>query len=103
MNIEELRSAQADIRDIQRRRLDNWHAELHEIDRDFYRLQLESISEEELLSNTIDRISKIHQELHEFMHGFDRAIMIHEAIAKLNGDDPTLVTRALLKVRTEGI
>lgn len=48
-----------------------------------------------------DRIDQIHALCHEFMRDMDRAVLIHEALAVLEGRDPTEVNRALWPVRTK--
>jgi len=47
-----------------------------------------------------DRIDQMHALMHEFMRDMDRAVLIHEAIATLEGRDPDEVNRALWAVRT---
>ena len=46
------------------------------------------------------RIDEIHALLHEFMRDMDRAILIHEQMALLDGRDPKEVASALWPVRT---
>ena len=48
-----------------------------------------------------DRIDHIHALCHEFMRDMDRAILIHEAIAVLEGRDPAEVNGALWPVRSK--
>ena len=48
-----------------------------------------------------DRIDQIHALCHEFMRDMDRAILIHEQIALLEGRDPREVNTALWPVRTQ--
>lgn len=45
------------------------------------------------------RFDEMHATLHEVMRDFDRAILIHEVLAEVEGRDPAEVTRALLPVR----
>jgi len=47
-----------------------------------------------------DRIDQMHALLHEFMRDMDRAILIHEQLALLEGRDPAEVNAALWPVRT---
>lgn len=46
------------------------------------------------------RFDQIHELIHEIMRDFDRAVLIHEVLAELEGRDPKEVSRALLPVRT---
>ena len=46
------------------------------------------------------RFDQLHEILHEIMRDFDRAALIHEVLAELEGRDPKAVTKALLPVRT---
>ena len=48
-----------------------------------------------------DRIDQIHSLCHEFMRDMDRAILIHEQIALLDGRDIKDVNAALWPVRTK--
>ncbi len=48
-----------------------------------------------------DRIDQIHSLCHEFMRDMDRAILIHEQIAQLDGRPATDVNGALWEVRTK--
>ena len=48
-----------------------------------------------------DRIDQIHALTHEFMRDMDRAVLIHEALAILDGRDPAEVNRALWPVRSK--
>lgn len=48
-----------------------------------------------------ERIDEIHATLHEFMRDMDRAILIHEQLALLEGRDPKDVTSALWPVRSK--
>ena len=48
-----------------------------------------------------DRIDQIHALCHEFMRDMDRAILIHEQIALLEGRNPKEVNSALWPVRTK--
>ena len=48
-----------------------------------------------------DRIDQMHALMHEFMRDMDRAVLIHEAIATLEGRDPSEVNGALWPVRTK--
>ena len=48
-----------------------------------------------------DRIDQIHALCHEFMRDMDRAVLIHEAIAVLEGRNPKDVNRALWPVRSQ--
>ena len=50
-----------------------------------------------------DRIDQIHALCHEFMRDMDRAILIHEQIALLEGRDITEVNGALWPVRTKAV
>lgn len=45
-----------------------------------------------------ERIDQIHSLCHDFMRDMDRAILIHEQIALLEGRDPSEVNKALWKV-----
>ena len=45
-------------------------------------------------------IDRMHGDNHEFMRNMDRAVLIHEALAILEGRNPTSVNRALWEVRT---
>ena len=47
------------------------------------------------------RIDEIHALCHEFMRDMDRAILIHETLAVLDGRDPNSVNQALWPVRTK--
>ena len=47
-----------------------------------------------------DRIDQIHALCHEFIRDMDRAVLIHETLAVLEGRDPTEVNQALWPVRT---
>ena len=47
-----------------------------------------------------DRIDHMHALMHEFMRDMDRAVLIHEALAIMEGRDPTDVNRALWPVRS---
>lgn len=98
MTIDELRSAQAKIRDDQRERMDEIHASCHEYDRDDYRTWISGISYRRKQNAEVKRI---HELIHEFMRDFDHAVLIHERMAELNGEDPSEITRALWPVRTE--
>lgn len=46
------------------------------------------------------RFDQIHELIHEIMRDFDRAVLIHEVLAEIEGRDPQEVTKALLPVRT---
>ena len=48
-----------------------------------------------------DRIDLMHSLMHEFMRDMDRAVLIHEQIALLDGRDPKDVNGALWPVRTK--
>lgn len=48
-----------------------------------------------------DRIDQIHALCHEFMRDMDRAILIHETLAILEGRDPKAVNSALWPVRSK--
>ena len=48
-----------------------------------------------------DRIDHLHAILHEFMRDMDRAILIHEQIARLDGRPVEDVNGALWPVRTK--
>ena len=48
-----------------------------------------------------DRIDEIHGILHEFMRDMDRAVLIHEQLALLEGRDPKEVNGILWPVRTK--
>ena len=45
------------------------------------------------------RFDQMHEILHEIMRDFDRAVLIHEVLAELEGRNVKQVTRALLPVR----
>ena len=47
-----------------------------------------------------DRIDHIHALCHEFMRDMDRAVLIHETLATLDGRNPKDVNQALWPVRT---
>ena len=47
-----------------------------------------------------DRIDHMHALMHEFMRDMDRAVLIHEQLAGLEGRDPKEVNSALWPVRT---
>lgn len=47
-----------------------------------------------------ERFDRIHELIHEIMRDFDRAVLIHEVLAELEGRNPAEVTKALLPVRT---
>ena len=99
MNKDELVREQASIREIQRDRIDRVHATCHEVERDFYRATLRGQEIDPKLSLNMQEIHKL---THAFMRGMDEAILIHEAIAKLEGRDPKEVTSALWSVRSGG-
>ena len=48
-----------------------------------------------------DRIDQVHAILHEFMRDYDRAVLIHEQLAELDGRDPKEVNATLWPVRTK--
>lgn len=48
-----------------------------------------------------ERIDEIHGILHEFMRDMDRAVLIHEQLALLEGRDPNEVNGILWPVRTK--
>ena len=48
-----------------------------------------------------DRIDQIHALTHEFMRDMDRAVLIHETLAILEGRDPNEVNGALWPVRSK--
>lgn len=48
-----------------------------------------------------DRIDQVHAIIHEFMRDMDRAVLIHEQMAELDGRDPKEVNRILWPVRTK--
>lgn len=48
-----------------------------------------------------DRIDQVHAILHEFMRDYDRAVLIHEQMALLDGRDPKEVNATLWPVRTK--
>lgn len=48
-----------------------------------------------------DRMDEVHACLHEFMRDYDRAVLIHEQLAILEGRNPTDVNRSLWPVRTK--
>lgn len=54
----------------------------------------------EIRTRQRDRLDQIHALCHEFMRDFDRAVLIHEVKAVLEGRDPTAVNSALWPVRT---
>lgn len=93
--IKNLQLKQASIRDIQRGRLDDIHDILHQIERDFYRKELGGESKTDIK----EYIEQLHNIIHSFMRGFDEAVLIHERIAEIKGDDPEEITKALVKVR----
>lgn len=97
MKKDDLIAKQAEIRDEQRRRIDEIHAILHEVQRDGYRAGL---SEKSWPYELHQYLSKLHKLAHDFMWGMDYAILIHERIAILEGRDPKDVSRALWPVRT---
>lgn len=46
------------------------------------------------------RFDQIHEILHEIMRDFDRAVLIHEVLAEIEGRNVREVTKSLLPVRT---
>ena len=60
-----------------------------------------SLEQAKIRDQQRDRIDQIHALCHEFMRDMDRAVLIHEANAILEGNDPTEVSRALWPVRTK--
>ena len=48
-----------------------------------------------------DRMDEVHSLLHEFMRDYDRAVLIHEQLAILEGRNPADVNRSLWPVRTK--
>ncbi len=95
---EALRSAQAEIRDTQRERMDEIHALCHDYKRNVMRKDLGAEITEKEQNIMIDRI---HEISHLFMWDFDRAVIIHERLAEIRGDDPKELSRALRPVRTK--
>lgn len=95
--IKDLQLKQAKIRDIQRERLDVIHNELHQIQRDFFRESIGGHAKNDLQS----QIDGLHAIIHDFMKGFDEAVLIHERIAEIKGEDSSKLTQALLEVKSK--
>jgi len=101
----ELRERQAKIRDFQRDRIDDIHAEVHELFRDETRLDYGSLTVDSHQERRRHRLEHINELLHLFMRGYDDAVLVHEATALLRGEDAehvrNTVARTLWPVRTE--
>lgn len=98
MEVGELKTMQAAIRDKQRERMDDIHAPIHDLVRDLYRKKLRGEVIDENLLKTLLMMNNL---CHDFMWDFDHAVMIHERIAELTGGDVAEATSALWSVRTE--
>lgn len=96
MNVDELRKLQAEIRLQQRRYIDEIHVLTHEGDRDEFYRSIGGTPPRTL----IEILERIHELVHLFMRGMDKAILIHRRIAELEGRDPSEVDSALWPVRS---
>lgn len=95
--VPDLKLRQAKIRNIQRDRLDVIHNELHQLERDFFREEIGGTRKIDVKES----ITKLHEIIHQFMKGFDEAVLIHERMNQILSDERPDLTDALLPVLTK--
>ena len=96
---QELRLIQASIRDNQKNRIDKIHFHTHEMLRNIDRLKLDKDKMIDLIGKIGTTLEIINNLEHEFMRDMDKAVLIHERIAEIDGRDPSELTNALWNVR----
>ena len=96
MTTDELRNLQADIREEQRRRIDEIHDLCHEADREASWRRFGGEPKED----PFELFEQVNLLCHDFFRAMDEAILIHRRIAELDGRDPAEVDGALWPVRT---
>ena len=97
---QKLRLSQAKIRDKQKDRIDKMHSITHEMIRDVERIKLGSDNRDDIMVRLEERLRQSNKLEHEFMWNMDKAVLIHERIAEIDGRDPSELTGALWEVRT---